>query len=98
MLNKLIENQAKDASPCEKVLGSTPRVNNMAALWDKHATLFKLMAADALLDYTEAQIYTSEECAAFRLGLSKIPELLASCSEERKKRIQEESLKDSKKA
>ena len=82
-----IENKAKGSGKLENkyqdLLGSKEAFNNIAEFWQNNALAIQLIAADELLDYCQTHIFTSEEYAAFTLGLGKIGSALQSTWEER---------------
>lgn len=82
-----IENKAKGSGEkgekYQDLLGSTEAFNNMAEFWEKNALSIQLIAADELLDYCQNTVFTSEEYAAFTLGLGKIGSVLQAIWDER---------------
>ena len=88
MLSKLIDNSGNGGTPCEKVLGSTPRVNKIATFWQKEAALIEIIVANVLLEYTQTEDYNSDQSAHVRLVLGKVGEFFQDCWAEREARIQ----------
>lgn len=81
-ITQLIENQGGDGTPCEKVLGSGPRVAQIARVWAKNAQLFHLMGVHGMIDYQEKNSFTREECDAFKAGLAFVPSFMEKCLQE----------------
>jgi len=96
MINKVIENKAKEGTPYERLLGSSREMNKIAEFWEKNAKLIHLIATDELIKYCEGAEFTSEEVSAFKLGLGRVGAAMQSCWEERQKKIAQVLPKDSK--
>ena len=86
MLINLIDNLGQDGTPCEKVIGSTPNVDSVAAFNDSHAKLVHLIGLSAIINYVEEKNFTPDEFAAFKKGLSAFGTFFNDCSLERQAR------------
>ena len=97
-IKKSIENKAKGTGKTEykyqDLLGSTESFNNVAEFWQNNALAIQLIAADELLEYCQTHIFTSEEYAAFTLGLGKVGSALQSVWMERQALINKNQLID----
>jgi len=88
MINQVIENQAKDVRPCEKIVGNESNVTTLANFYEKNATLFKLIVTHKLLEYAQDNEYTKEELEAYRAGLLQVGVFMDKCLVEREQRSQ----------
>jgi hypothetical protein len=75
--------KAQPSSPrCEKVLGYTHKVGEFGAFWREHAGDIDLLVSYKLMDFAKSQNFTTEEYAAYRLGLGELPAFLDECFRE----------------
>ena len=96
MINEILNNKAKEGTYYERLLGSQEEMNLIAEFWEKNAKLIHLIATDELIKYCGEGSFTSEEAAAFKLGLGKLGVAMQSCWNERQAKINQELPKDSK--
>ena len=79
----LIQNQSHEGTPCERVLGSEARVNQMAGFYDKNYGLIQLMTLNGIKEYTENNSFSREEIDAFKAGIGAIGKFMSECSDQR---------------
>ena len=89
MITEIIENKGKEGTPYERLLGSDENLNTIAEFWQNNAKLVQLIATNALIKYCEDESFTSEEAAAFKLGLGKVGDAMQDCWEERETKIRQ---------
>jgi hypothetical protein len=90
-----LENTAKGTGKKEEkyqdLLGSKEAFNNVAEFWEKNALSIQLIAADELIEYCQNTVFTSEEYAAFTLGLGKIGSVMQAVWSERQALVNQNS-------
>ncbi len=78
---ELVKNKGRDASSCQKIIGSETNVTLLADHWSHHADLYHLIATDALMEFMNIEC-DYRTANAFKLGLMKIPEFMRKCLQE----------------
>jgi len=86
-LRQLVENSSQAGTPCEKVLGSTPKVDKVASLLTNHASILRLIATNAILEYIEGDV-SKDEITAFKAGVGAFGDFMTDCVKEREARRQ----------
>lgn len=82
-VQKLIENRGLNSTKCQKVLGSLESLYAIADFWEHQAGAMQLISANEMIEYIQTQKFSSEESAAFLLGLEKFPIFFKACKDER---------------
>jgi len=94
-MHELINNLGKEGTPCERVLGSEPKVNTIAAFNDKNYGLVQLITLHGIMEFTQNNSFSREEMDAFKAGIAYVGGFMAKCSEERAKKRDLEKRKNS---
>ncbi len=77
------ENQKREGSGCEKVLGNSAAVHAFAKFYAKHQEDLGVQSAGALIEYlTDGSSRSSEETKAFQAGLASLPMFFEACFRE----------------
>jgi len=82
-MKDLIDNLGKEGTPCERVLGSEPRVNSIASFYDENFGIIQLMTMSGIMEYAQNNSFTREEMDAFKSGIGYIGEFMSKCSAQR---------------
>lgn len=75
---------SKSESKSALVLGSTGRAKQIASFYrnDNNKRSIQLIMAKGLLDFTEGELFTPEEHAAFRKGLAVVLDFMVETEKE----------------
>ena len=98
LISELLENKSNDGTLYARLLGSMEGLNTIAEFWEQNAKLIHLIATDELIKYLadDYNVFTSDECAAFKAGLGKVGAAMQACWEERQAIIRQSLPPDSK--
>ena len=93
---KFLENQNREGTPTERVLGNSAKVNEFSQFFEKHQEDMAVHGAGALNAYvTQGEAVSQDEITAFKAGLSQLPLFFEACFQDiQKKKAERKSPPD----
>lgn len=83
-LAQFFNNQKREGTELEKLLGNSSRISQFAQFYAKHSEVLAVIAAAALLEYTSDPNKKADhdKVVAFQEGLAQFPVILEKCFKE----------------
>lgn len=91
-IRKVIENKTRGETDCQKVIGSTAKINRYGKFWEYEQDSLMVLSAANLIEYIEKNNPSTEELIAFKKGQAGIALFFGKCYEEKKRELPAEPL------